>query len=258
MKIEEFSTDLFSLKGRAAIVTGGNTGLGRAFSVALAAAGADVFVAALAEDDGTTRRLVEERGGRYEFMTSDISQRGIPAQVVAECVDRLGSIDILVNSAGICLLADVEDFDRELWDLMVAVNLTAAFELAHEAGVRMAAGGGGKIINIASLFSFLGGRSSPAYAATKAGIVGFTKAYCDELAGRGVQVNAIAPGYFATAITEATRADDEASRRVLEHIPADRWGDPADLMGATVFLASRASDYVNGHVLVVDGGYLVR
>ncbi|MDJ0336385.1 SDR family oxidoreductase [Salinibacterium sp. G-O1] len=258
MKIEEFSTDLFSLKGRAAIVTGGNTGLGRAFSVALAAAGADVFVAALAEDDGTTRRLVEERGGRYEFMTADISQRGIPAQVVAECVDRLGSIDILVNSAGICLLADVEDFNRELWDPMLAVNLTAAFELAHEAGVRMSAGGGGKIINIASLFSFLGGRSSPAYAATKAGMVGFTKAYCDELAGRGVQVNAIAPGYFATAITEATRADDDASRRVLEHIPADRWGDPADLMGATVFLASRASDYVNGHVLVVDGGYLVR
>ena len=258
MNIEDFSNDLFSLAGRVAIVTGGNTGLGRAFTVALAAAGADIFVAALADDDGTTRRLVEERGGRYEFMGADIAERGIPARVVSECVNRFGSIDILVNSAGICLLADVDDFDRELWDPMLAVNLTAAFELAHEAGVRMAHSGGGKIINIASLFSFLGGRSSPAYAATKAGIVGFTKAYCDELAGRGIQVNAIAPGYFATAITEATRSDDDASRRVLEHIPAGRWGDPADLMGATVFLASRASDYVNGHVLVVDGGYLVR
>ena len=118
--------------------------------------------------------------------------------------------------------------------------------------------GSGKIINIASLFSFLGGRQSPAYAASKAGIVGFTKAYCDELAEQNIQVNAIAPGYFATAITAATRSNSELNRRVVEHIPAGRWGDPADLMGATVFLASRASDYVNGHVLVVDGGYLVR
>jgi NAD(P)-dependent dehydrogenase (short-subunit alcohol dehydrogenase family) len=116
----------------------------------------------------------------------------------------------------------------------------------------------GKIINIASLFSFLGGKRSPAYAATKAGIVGFTKAYCDELAAYNIQVNAIAPGYFKTAITEATRADPAADRRIVEHIPAGRWGDTADLMGAAVFLASRAADYINGHVLVVDGGYLVR
>lgn len=122
----------------------------------------------------------------------------------------------------------------------------------------MVAQGSGKIVNIASLFSFLGGRLSPAYAATKHGLVGFTKAYCDELAEHNVQVNAIAPGYFATALTAATRADAESSRRVLEHIPAGRWGDTADLMGALVFLASRASDYVNGHTLVVDGGYLVR
>lgn len=258
MDIEDFTTDVFSLAGDVAIVTGGNTGLGRAFSVALAAAGADVFVAALTDDDGTTRALVEQHGGRYEFLRADIAQRGVPAQIVAECVARLGTLNVLVNSAGICLLDDVDDFDRDRWDPMLAVNLTAAFELAHEAGAVMSRAGRGKIINIASLFSFLGGRSSPAYAATKAGIVGFTKAYCDELAERGIQVNAIAPGYFATAITEATRADDGASRRVLEHIPAQRWGDPADLMGATVFLASRASNYVNGHVLVVDGGYLVR
>jgi NAD(P)-dependent dehydrogenase (short-subunit alcohol dehydrogenase family) len=122
----------------------------------------------------------------------------------------------------------------------------------------MIAQGSGKIINVASLFSFVGGRGSPAYAATKAGIVGFTRAYCDELAGHNIQVNAIAPGYFATAITEATRADAEADRRILEHIPAARWGDVSDLMGAVVFLASRAADYVNGQVLTVDGGYLVR
>ena len=258
MDIADFSLDLFSLAERNALVTGGNTGLGRAFSVALAKAGADVFAVGLAEDDGTTRALIEAAGRRMEFMVADITQPGVPAAVVRGCVEALGSVDILVNSAGIALLADVAEFGRDLWDPMVSVNLTAAFELAHEASRFMIGQRSGKIINIASLFSFLGGRRSPAYAATKAGIAGFTKAYCDELAACNIQVNAIAPGYFKTAITEATRADPEADRRIIEHIPAARWGEAADLMGAVVFLASRASDYVNGHVLVVDGGYLVR
>src|SRR5215813_10407204 len=249
MDLADFSLDMFSLAERNALVTGGNTGLGRAFSVALARAGADVFAVGLAEDDGTTRRLIEGAGRRMEFMVADITQPGVPAAIVRRCVETLGSIDILVNSAGIALLSDVADFGRDQWDRMVSVNLTAAFELAHEAS---------KFINIASLFSFLGGRGSPAYAATKAGLVGFTKAYCDELAAHNIQVNAIAPGYFKTAITEATRGDPAANRRIIEHIPAARWGETADLMGATVFLASRAADYVNGHVLVVDGGYLVR
>ena len=258
MGLADFSLDAFSLAGRRALVTGGNTGLGQAFTVALARAGADVFVVSLLDDDGGTRRLVEECGRTCAEARADITQPGVPRDVVGQCVDTLGGLDVLVNSAGICLLADVDDFDRDQWDPMVAVNLTAAFEMAHEASRVMVGQGSGKIINVASLFSWLGGRQSPAYAATKAGIAGFTRAYCDELAGRGVQVNAVAPGYFATAITAATRADADADRRVVEHIPAGRWGDPADLMGATVFLASSASDYVNGHVLVVDGGYLVR
>ena len=258
MEITDFSLDVFSLAGRRALVTGGNTGLGRAFTLALARAGADVLAVGLDDDAGETERLVTECGRAYRFVRSDITRPGVPHQVVAQCVETLGGLDILVNSAGICLLADVADFDRSQWDPMVAVNLTAAFEMAHEASRVMAGQGSGKIINVASLFSYLGGRHSPAYAATKAGVAGFTKAYCDELAGQGICVNAIAPGYFATAITAATRDDAGASRRVVEHIPAGRWGDPADLMGATVFLASRASDYVNGHVLVVDGGYLVR
>jgi NAD(P)-dependent dehydrogenase (short-subunit alcohol dehydrogenase family) len=220
MELADFSLDLFSLAGRNALVTGGNTGLGRAFSLALAAAGADVFAVGLAEDDGTTRRLVERAGRRMEFVPADIAQPGVPAAIVRRCVERLGSIDILVNSAGINLLSDVEEFGRDQWDEMVSVNLTAAFELAHEASKFMIGQRSGKIINVASLFSFLGGRLSPAYA--------------------------------------ATRADPDANRRIVEHIPAARWGETADLMGATVFLASRASDYVNGHVLVVDGGYLVR
>jgi NAD(P)-dependent dehydrogenase (short-subunit alcohol dehydrogenase family) len=256
--VETFGLDSFSLAGKRAVVTGGNTGLGHAFSVALASAGADIFVPSIAADDGVTEKLVRQHGRRYASMQADLTEAGTPARVVQQCVEDLGGIDILVNSAGICLLADVADFDRSQWDPMIAVNLTAAFEIAHAASAEMVRQGGGKIVNIASLFSFLGGQQSPAYAATKAGIVGFTKAYCDELAVHNVQVNAIAPGYFATAITTATRNDENANRRIVEHIPAGRWGDPSDLMGALVFLASRASDYVNGHVLVVDGGYLVR
>ncbi|MGL6278674.1 MAG: SDR family oxidoreductase [Gaiella sp.] len=258
MEITDFSLDLFSLEGRNAVVTGGNTGLGQAFTLALAKAGADVLVPSLVDDDGTTAALVEATGRRYAFVEADITQPGVPAEVVDACVDRLGSIDVLVNSAGICPLGEVLEFDREPWDATVAVNLTAAFEMSHEAAKQMVPQGHGKMVNVCSLFSFLGGRWSPAYAATKHGIAGLTKAYADELAGSGIQVNGIAPGYFATAITTATRSDPVTNQRVLDHVPADRWGVPADLMGALVFLASRASDYVNGHVLVVDGGYLVR
>ncbi|WP_423919295.1 SDR family oxidoreductase [Frigoribacterium sp. 2-23] len=258
MDIRDFSTDFFSLTGTTAVVTGGNTGLGQAFALALAKAGADVFVPSIADDDGTTRALIEAEGVRYEFFEIDITAPGAARAVVDTCLDRFGRLDTLVNSAGICKLASVDEFGREQWDPMIDLNLTAPFDLAHEASGHMIERGSGKIINIASLFSFLGGQMSPAYAATKHGIVGFTKAYCDELAGHGVQVNAIAPGYFATKITEATRANEVTNQRVLDHIPAGRWGDVADLMGATVFLASRASDYVNGHVLTVDGGYLVR
>ncbi|AGW42100.1 3-oxoacyl-ACP reductase [Leifsonia xyli subsp. cynodontis DSM 46306] len=258
MDITGFGPALFSLNGKRALVTGGNGGLGRAFSVALAAAGSDVFVPSLADDDGTTERLVTGHGRRYEFAQADITGTDVPQRMVAACVERLGGIDILVNSAGINLLGDVTEFGREKWDAMVAVNLTAAFGFAHAAAKAMIPQGSGKIVNIASLFSFLGGRQSPAYAATKAGIVGFTKAYADELGEHGIQVNAIAPGYFATALTAQTRSDAAANARTVEHVPAGRWGEPADLMGALVFLASPAAAYVTGHTLVVDGGYLLR
>jgi NAD(P)-dependent dehydrogenase (short-subunit alcohol dehydrogenase family) len=258
MGIGDFSMDYFSLAGRRAIVTGGNTGLGQAFSLALARAGADVFVPSVMDDDGETGRLVAGAGRRYEYLKADITAPGAAAQVIETCAGRLGGIDILVNSAGICPMADVLEFGRPQWDATVAVNLTAAFELGHEAAKRMIPQKSGKIINICSLFSFLGGRWSSAYAATKHGIAGFTKAYCDELAMHNIQVNGIAPGYYATEITKKTRSDPVTNQRVLDHIPAGRWGEPVDLMGALVFLASPASNYVNGHLLVVDGGYLVR
>ena len=258
MTITDFTMSWFDLAGKNAIVTGGNTGLGQAFTLALAAAGANVFVPNLGNDDGSTRALVEAQGSIFEFFSADLTEPDAPRRVVEACVDRLGSVDILINSAGICPLAEVTAFDRVPWDATVAVNLTAAFEMSHEVAKHMIPRGRGKIINICSMFSFLGGRLSPAYAATKHGIAGLTKAYCDELAMHGIQVNGIAPGYYATAITTNTRSNPVTNQRVLDHIPANRWGEPLDLMGAVVFLASRASDYVNGHILSVDGGYLVR
>ena len=256
--ITDFNLDYFSLAGKNAIVTGGNTGLGQAFTVALAAAGANVFVPSITDDDGTTGPMVEAAGASYEFMLADITDEGTPARVVSECVQRLGSIDILINSAGICPLGEVLEFGRDKWDATVQVNLTAAFEMSLEVARHMVPQRSGKIINICSMFSFLGGRLSSAYAATKHGIAGLTKAYCDELAEHNIQVNGIAPGYYATAITTNTRSNPETNKRVLDHIPANRWGETEDLMGTVVFLASRASNYVNGHVLAVDGGYLVR
>ncbi len=258
MEITDFAMDYFSLAGKNAIVTGGNTGLGQAFVLALAKGGANVFVPSIVDDAGSTRRMVEAEGVRYEFVKADITETGTPRTVVEACVEELGSVDILINSAGVCPLAEVLDFDRGPWDATVGVNLTAAFEMSYEVAQHMVPQRSGKIINVCSMFSFLGGRLSPAYAATKHGIAGLTKAYCDELAMHNVQVNGIAPGYYATPITANTRSNPDSNRRVLEHIPAERWGEPADLMGTVVFLASRASDYVNGHILAVDGGYLVR
>jgi NAD(P)-dependent dehydrogenase (short-subunit alcohol dehydrogenase family) len=258
MTITDFRLEWFGLGGKNAVVTGGNTGLGQAFTLALAEGGANVFVPNITADDGSTRAMVEDTGAEYEFVNADITEAGVPRRIVDACVDRFGSVDILINSAGICPLADVLEFDRSKWDATVQVNLTAAFEMSYEVAQRMVPQRSGKIINICSMFSFLGGRLSPAYSATKHGIAGLTKAYCDELAEHNIQVNGIAPGYYATAITTNTRSNPVTNQRVLDHIPANRWGEPVDLMGAVVFLASRASDYVNGHVLAVDGGYLVR
>ncbi|MFC0524642.1 SDR family oxidoreductase [Pontibacillus salicampi] len=258
MNITEFTMDFFSLQGKNAIVTGGNTGLGQSFALALAKAGANLFIPSLTDDDGQTREWIEAEGVEMEFMEVDITEKGAPKRIMDRCVQRFGSVDIVVNSAGLNKIASVEEFGRDKWDPMVDVNLTAAFEVSHEAAKKMIPQGYGKIINICSMFSFHGGQGSPAYAATKHGLAGLTKAYCDELAQYNIQVNGIAPGYYATALTEETRNDPETNEKVLQHIPANRWGETMDLMGTTIFLASKASNYVNGHILAVDGGYLVR
>lgn len=255
-QINDFHMGLFSLEGKNAVVTGGNSGLGQAFSTALAKGGANVMAASIVDDDGETRKLIEECGKEYRFIKADITADGECKRVIDECVNTWGSIDILINCAGLSInVEDVTKYTRKEWDKMVAVNLTAAFEMTHEACKYMIPQKSGKIINIGSLYTFLGGQWSPAYAATKHGIAGLAKAMCDELAQFNIQVNTIAPGYFATKLTEKTRSDAKRNAEILAHIPANRWGD---LMGACVFLCSSASDYVNGHVLTVDGGFLMR
>lgn len=257
--IKDFELGLFSLKGKNALVTGGNSGLGQGFATALAKAGANILAVSLLDDEGETQKIIEECGVKYKLVLADITAEGECKRVVKECVDTYGSIDILINCAGRGInIQDVRKFDKSSWDKVVALNLSAAFEMTHEAIQYMIPQNRGKIINIGSLFTFLGGQWDPAYAATKHGISGLSKAMCDELAQFNIQVNTIAPGYFATKLTADTRADEKASRTILNHVPANRWGDVYDLMGPCVFLASDASNYVNGTVLTVDGGYLVR
>jgi NAD(P)-dependent dehydrogenase (short-subunit alcohol dehydrogenase family) len=258
MNLNEFSLDCFSLKGKTALVTGGNAGLGRAFSMALAKAGANLYIPSIRESESGFDDQIRSTGSELKIQILDLTGEGAPKEAIEGCHRLFGSVDILVNNAGICLVDDVENFGRSQWDKMVQVNLTTAFEMAYEASKVMIPQQSGKIINICSLFSYLGGVGSPAYAATKHGLAGFTKAYCDELAPHNIQVNGIAPGYYATELTAATRENPESNKRIVDHTPAGRWGDPAELMGACVFLASRASNFVNGHLLVVDGGYRVR
>ena len=257
MAIQNFSLEAFSLAGKVALITGGNSGLGEAFTLALSKAGASVFVVSVEEDRACVDHL-SAQGKPARQMRADLREAGVPKAAIQQCVDEFARLDILVNCAGVNLLAEVDEFGRELWDATIQVNLTAAFEMSFHAVPFMREQGGGKIINVCSVYSFLGGRGSPAYAASKHGIAGLTKAYCDELAADNIQVNGIAPGYFATKLTEQTRSNPETNTAVLEHIPAGRWGEREDLMGAVVFLASNASNYVNGHILSVDGGYLVR
>ena len=258
MSSTDFSLDWFSLEGKNALVTGGNGGLGQGLSMGLARAGANIMISSLDAPTGAMQTQIEALGRRYHRTQADISQPLVTDEVVRECVETLGSIDILVNCAGISRLAEFDAFSREKWDSMVAVNLSAPFHLSQSAARAMKPQGHGKIINICSLFSFLGGRGSPAYAATKHGIAGLTRTCCDELAEHNIQVNGIAPGYFKTPLTAATFSDPDKTAAIVNRIPAGRLGTPADLMGAVVFLASPASNYVNGHLLTVDGGYLVR
>jgi 2-deoxy-D-gluconate 3-dehydrogenase len=249
--------DLFNLAGRTALVTGANTGLGQGIAIALAEAGADVVAVGRSPATETGAR-VTALGRRFLDVRADLSSTEPVREAVDAAVQFNGRLDIVVNNAGIIRRADSLDVEEADWDAVIDTNLKSVFFLSQAAARHMAAHGGGKIVNVASLLSFQGGIRVPAYAASKSAVAGLTRALANEWAARGINVNAIAPGYFDTNNTAALRADPVREPAILARIPAGRWGQPHDLAGAAVFLASRASDYVHGIVLPVDGGWLAR
>jgi len=249
-------TSPFNLTGRTAMVTGANTGIGRAIAVALAQAGADIVAVGRSPCDETLADVTAT--GRRGFAVNADLATANAVDVVEQGIAATGSIDILINNAGIIRRADATEFGEDDWDAVIDVNLKALFFLSQAAGRHMLARGHGKIVNIASLLSFQGGIRVASYTAAKAGVAGVTKLLANEWAARGVNVNAIAPGYIATANTDALQADEKRNRAILDRIPAGRWGAAEDIGGAAVFLASPASDYVSGHLLAVDGGWLAR
>lgn len=253
------SGDVFRLDGAVALVTGASRGLGAAMAVALAGAGADVALHGRQQPPvSTAEAITAAYGRRTALLTADLSDPSTTDRLVSETLSSLGRLDILVNNAGVIPRQPAVDHSDEDWSAALAVNLTSVFRLCRAAGRHMVERGSGKIINIASLLSFQGGITVPGYAASKGGVAQLTKALANEWASRGVNVNAIAPGYMETDVTAALRADATRYRQITERIPAGRWGAPSDLAGSVVFLASRASDYVHGHVLVVDGGWMGR
>ncbi|KKX31595.1 2-dehydro-3-deoxy-D-gluconate 5-dehydrogenase KduD [Rhizobium sp. LC145] len=249
----------FDLSGKTAIVTGANTGLGQAIAVALAGAGADVALVGRSSMAETEAAIAAQGRGRSHMIKADLSTIEPAGEVIDAALAWTGRADILVNNAGIIRRADAIDFTEADWDAVMDVNLKTVFFLS-QAFARHVIGQGktGKIINIASLLSFQGGIRIPSYTASKSGLAGLTRLLACEWAGKGINVNAIAPGYFSTNNTEALRNDPDRNAAILGRIPAGHWGEPEELGGAAVFLASPASDYVHGIVLPVDGGWLAR
>ena len=248
----------FRLDGQVAVVTGGNRGLGLDIAEALAQAGADIVSVQHAASAPALAARVQAAGRRALAVGADIKQDDSAQRALDAALAEFGRVDILVNNAGIQRRTPSERFSLADWDEVMAVNLRAVFLFCQVFGRQFLAQGRGKIINMASVQSLIGGWTIPAYTASKHGLAGLTKTLCNEWAGRGVNINCIAPGYMDTEMNSALKADPVRSRSIGERIPAGRWGQPADLAGAAVFLASPASDYINGHVLAVDGGWLAR
>ncbi|OAS89348.1 MULTISPECIES: 2-dehydro-3-deoxy-D-gluconate 5-dehydrogenase KduD [Metabacillus] len=246
---------LFSLKGKVALITGASRGLGQGMAVGLAEAGATVIGAGMSDMSGT-RNKIEAIGGTFHEVKIDLSQDQAPQKLVSEALTLTNKIDILVNNAGIIRRENAENFSDDDWYEVIKVNQHAVFQLCREAGRHMLENGSGKIVNVASMLSFQGGLRVPAYTASKHAVAGLTKSLANEWSSRGVNVNAIAPGYMETDNTAQLRANSERNEYITSRIPQGRWGTPEDLKGAVVFLASDASNYVNGHILCVDGGWM--
>jgi 2-deoxy-D-gluconate 3-dehydrogenase len=257
-QFEKMILDAFRLDGKTALVTGASAGLGQAIAIALAEAGADVACHGNTRAPEGTCDAVTRLGRRAFAVSGDLSDATTPQKLISQTVAEFGRLDILVNNAGTIRRAPATDYSEADWNTVIQVNLSSVFSLSQLAGRQMITQGQGKILNIASLLSFQGGITVAAYAASKGGVAQLTKALANEWAAKGINVNAIAPGYMRTENTAALQKDETRNRQILERIPAARWGEPTDLAGATVFLCSRASDYLHGHVLVVDGGWMGR
>jgi 2-deoxy-D-gluconate 3-dehydrogenase len=259
MPTADAALSLFNLRGLVALVTGASRGLGAAMARALAHAGADVVLhASTTEPAEAAAAIAAEHGVRTACLVANLEHRDQVDALIPRALDHMGRLDIVVNNAGIIRRAEAAEHDDADWDAVLEVDLTSVFRICRAAGRHMLPQGRGKIINVASLLSFQGGVRVPAYAAAKGGVAQLTKALANEWAGKGINVNAIAPGYMRTDNTRALADDPVRYRQILDRIPAGRWGDPDDLGGAVVFLASKAADYVHGHVLVVDGGWMGR
>ena len=247
----------FSLEGKVALVTGANTGLGQGIAMALAKAGADIAVAGFVPPVETAQ-MVKAAGRRFLSIDANLMTIEPVRRIVDETVQRLDRLDILVNNAGLIRRADSLEFSEKDWDDVMNVNIKSMFFLCQAAGRQMVKQGSGKIINIASMLSFQGGIRVPSYTASKSGVAGITRLLANEWAAKNINVNAIAPGYMATDNTAQLRQDPARSREILARIPAGRWGEPSDVGGTAVFLASPAADYLHGAVIPVDGGWLAR
>jgi 2-deoxy-D-gluconate 3-dehydrogenase len=249
---------LFDVEGKVALVTGARRGLGLAMAAGLAEAGVKLVAVSSGDDCRALREAVEKTGREWLYIQADLADREQRQTLIGRAVERFGRLDILVNSAGVQHRQPAMEFDLAQWDRILSLMLTGVFELGQQAAKIMAAQGGGKIINIASLNGFQGGWTIPAYASAKHGVLGLTKALANEWASKNIHVNAIAPGYFDTEMCAAIRSDPVREPKIRERIPAGRWGKPEDLIGPLLFLASAASDYVDGQVVVVDGGWMGR
>jgi len=253
--INDFSLDYFSLKGKVAIVTGANQGLGMAYATAYAKAGADLFIPHFTEDVSEVKTLIEAEGRRVEFVRGDLTKREHIDEIINGCLSAYGKIDILVNNAGTNHFEDVMTYPDEQFKRVMDVQLNATYYMAHEVGKVMAKQGGGKIINIGSVLSFTADNFCPPYVIAKHGVIGLTRYFANDLGKYNIQVNAICPGFIYSDMNAAISDNKEFYNKITNRIPVGRWGSSHDLMGTAVFLASRASDYMTGWYISVDGGF---